>query len=123
MDARSEAALDEGIELFNRGEYHAALDAFELPYHEAGRAHRPFFLALIRAAAALYHLAGGRPIAAGRLYASSRELLTAFAPEHMGLDIQALGADLVAVFAPAGAESVRAPWPPRQAPRMRRRKG
>ena len=94
------AALRPGAELFNRGEYHAALDAFEEPYHEEGFEPRELVLGLIRVSAALYHLCGGRRVSAIRLYRSGSELLARFQSKSCGLEMQEFLERLEQTFRP-----------------------
>ena len=121
-------AVARAVDAFNSGRYHEALDGFEVPYHEGGRASRDLWLGLIRASAALYHFERGQHLSAKRLHASSREVLarqgspaTLPGGGDRKLDIAALLADLEAVFAPLAAASGEeaAALRPASRPRMR----
>jgi predicted metal-dependent hydrolase len=123
-EAAIQAAVARGIERFNAGEYHAALDEWELPYHEAGATRGPLYLGLVRASAALHHFARGQWRSARKLGASARALLATPPPADDGLDLDMLLAELERVLAPleaAASDAEAARLRPAFRPQLRRR--
>ena len=80
-------ALQEGVRLFNSGEYHAAHEEFERCWlaNEAGDA--DFFKGLVQASICMYHLVRDNPEGAKKLYTGHRRLLGSYLPHFAGLDI------------------------------------
>ena len=102
-DSRSSSlseALSRGAELFNAGEYHAALDAFEEPYHDRSFKPRELVLGLIRVSAALYHFKAGRSVSAVKLYHSGVEILSRFSARECGFEVKELIQRLDETFKP-----------------------
>ena len=108
-------ALAEGVRRFDRGEYHAAHEAFERCWlaNEGGDA--DFFKGLVQASICLHHLERGNVEGARKLYAGQRRLLGPFLPSHRGLDVARLLGDLQRVLQPV----LRGGEPDRSLPRPR----
>ena len=108
-------ALEEGVRLFDNGDYHAAHEAFEKCWlaNEAGDA--DFYKGLVQAAICLHHLTRGNPEGARKLYAGHRRLLGSYLPEHAGLDVAGLLADMQRVMRPVlrGSDEGAMEPPPR----------
>src|SRR3990172_2115242 len=90
--SRDEKLLfDEGISLFNRGEFWRAHEAWEGVWHRRTEESRLFYQGLIQAAAG-YHLAIERPRISGALrnFEKSLEKLELFPRWFLGIDVAAL---------------------------------
>jgi predicted metal-dependent hydrolase len=86
--------LEQGIALFNAGEFLKCHDYFEalIPY-AAGR-DAEFVHGLIELAAACYHLKQGNVFGARYLLTSTIDLLSACRPVYRGIDVEALLAQI-----------------------------
>lgn len=86
--------LAPGLEAYRRGDYVAALIAWEAPWEGLDPSwdaeERELALALIRLAGALHHEREGRPDSSGDLYASARKLLEGLPPAVLGVDVEGL---------------------------------
>lgn len=116
----AQRAQAEGVKLFNAGEYHAAHESFERCWLSNEGADADFFKGLIQACICLHHLQSDNAEGARKLYVGHRRLLGAFLPNHRGIDVAALLAEMQGALADAlragPGESVAFPEP---APRMR----
>ncbi|MEJ7591597.1 MAG: DUF309 domain-containing protein [Planctomycetaceae bacterium] len=90
--------IDEGISLFNAGEFFACHDVLEDFWGELTCPEKPFFQGLIQAAVALFHFEEGNLGGARRMASSCRVYLSPFAPSCGGIDVERLLADLEACF-------------------------
>lgn len=80
-----------GVELFNRGDFFAAHEAWEEIWRSTTPEPRDLFQGLIQVAVGLYHfLERRRPAPAARVMARGRRRLEPFAPSSQGLDLAAL---------------------------------
>ena len=68
----SDPRIDEGIRLFNAGEYFACHDVLEDFWSELTCPEKPFFQGLIQAAVALFHFEEGNLGGARRMSISAR---------------------------------------------------
>ncbi len=82
-----QAAFTGGLELFDRGEYHAAHESFEKCWLSAEGGDADFYKGLIQASICLYHFDRGNLDGARKLYSGHRRLLGPFLPEHGGIDL------------------------------------
>lgn len=83
-DAR---VLARGVELFNRGAYWEAHEAWEELWLHAGPELRLFVQGLIQLAAAWHHTRRGNTRGAGRLFRSALEKLRPYRPIHAEIDV------------------------------------
>jgi len=90
--------IDEGISLFNQGEFFACHDVLEDFWAELTCPEKPFFQGLIQAAVALFHFEEGNPGGARRMARSCRVYLSPFAPSCGGIDVARLLTDLQTCF-------------------------
>jgi len=90
--------IDEGIRLFNAGEFFACHDVFEDFWSEQICPEKPLFQGLIQAAVALFHFEEGNLGGARRLSLSSRVYLSPFVPVTGGIDVQSLLDDMERCF-------------------------
>ena len=95
-----DGALAQGVRLFDAGRYHDAHEAFESCWlaNEGGDA--DFFKGLVQASICLHHLTRENLEGARKLYAGHRRLLGRFLPEHRGIDVAGLLAEMQRVLHP-----------------------
>ena len=89
-----------GIELYRRGDYFEAHEAWEKLWRETPGPERTFLQGLIQVVVALCHFYNGNMRGASRLYHSSRAYLAPYGPMRDGLDVDRFLAELEACFAP-----------------------
>jgi uncharacterized protein len=92
--------LQRGLELMRRGRFFEAHEELELAWRSAPAAERDFFQGLVHVTVAWYQAGRGRPVACASQLAKARKRLAAFAPEHRGVDVASVLAQL------GGAERV-----------------
>lgn len=90
--------IDDGIRLFNAGEFFACHDVLEDFWGEQTCAEKPFFQGLIQAAVALFHFEEGNLGGARRMCVSSRAYMSPFAPSLGGIDVAQLLSDMEVCF-------------------------
>ena len=73
--------------LIRQGEYFAAHEVLEDVWRAAEPEERDFFQGLVHVAVAWYQAGRGRPVATGRQLEKAARRLAAFAPEHRGVDV------------------------------------
>jgi uncharacterized protein len=86
--------FERGVELIRRGEYFAAHEELELAWRAAAPEERDFFQGLVHVAVAWYQAGRGKPIATERQLAKAIRRLEPFAPEHRGVHVRRLLAQL-----------------------------
>jgi len=94
----NDSRIDEGISLFNMGEFFACHDVLEDFWGELTCPEKPLFQGLIQAAVALYHFEEGNLGGARRMASSCRAYLSPFAPTCGGIDVERLLADMQSCF-------------------------
>ena len=94
----NDSRIDEGISLFNAGEFFACHDMLEDFWGELTCPEKPFFQGLIQAAVALYHFEEGNLGGARRMAGSCCVYLHPFTPSCGGIDVARLLSDLQACF-------------------------
>lgn len=85
-----DAALAEGITLFNSGDYYACHDALEAIWMEAATAEKPFYQGILQIAVGLYHLGNHNWRGAMTLLGEGVNRLRAFEPNYKGVDVAQL---------------------------------
>ena len=102
-----------GVELFNRGEFFDAHEAWEDLWRDCAPADRRFYQALIQAAVAAHHWGRGNAAGARRLYHSGRKYMEPYRPHYRGLAVEAFWDAMAAHLAGAleGRELPPAPPP------------
>ncbi len=83
-----------GVKLFNECEYFEAHEVWEDLWTEYQGPSRKFYQGLIQVAVCLHHFGNGNTRGAKKLYHSSRKYLSEYLPQHEGLDVQALLANM-----------------------------
>ncbi|MFM8475331.1 MAG: DUF309 domain-containing protein [Planctomycetaceae bacterium] len=84
----SDPRIDEGIRLFNAGDYFECHDVLEDFWSEQTCPERPLFQGLIQAAVALFHFEEGNLAGACRMYLSARANLSGFPPTVGRIDLE-----------------------------------
>ncbi|HEU5162492.1 MAG TPA: DUF309 domain-containing protein [Thermoanaerobaculia bacterium] len=82
-----DAILAHGVELFNRGSFWEAHEAWEELWLRAGPEIRLFVQGLIQLAAAWHHVGRGNRRGAERLFRSGLEKLAPYRPLYAGIDV------------------------------------
>jgi uncharacterized protein len=101
-----EARFEHGLELIRRGEFFAAHEELELAWRAADRAEADFFQGLVHVAVAWYQAGRGNRYGAERQLAKAARRLAPFAPEHRGVDVTALLAEVAQAQARIAAGSL-----------------
>jgi predicted metal-dependent hydrolase len=86
--------LEAGLELIRAGEYFAAHEELEDAWRAAPAEERDFFQGLVHVAVAWYQAGRGRRIGTERQLAKAIRRLTPFAPQHRGVELSPLLAQL-----------------------------
>ena len=100
---KGEAELQRGLELMRRGEFFEAHEELELAWRGAPADERDFFQGLVHVTVAWYQAGRGRPVACASQLGKAQRRLAAFSPEHRGVDVASLLAQVG-----AAAEAVSA---------------
>jgi predicted metal-dependent hydrolase len=91
MPAESvDSRLDEGIALFNQGDYYACHDVLEAIWMEANTPDKPFYQGILQIAVGLYHLGNHNWQGASILLGEGVNRLRAFEPIYEGVDVERL---------------------------------
>ena len=98
--------LARGLELIRRGEYFAAHEELEVAWRAAPAEERDFFQGLVHVAVAWYQAGRGNRVGCERQLAKAQRRLAAFAPEHRGVDLARI---LAQVEAAAASDSLDLP--------------
>jgi uncharacterized protein len=89
-----ESAYRAGLALIRSGEYFAAHEELENVWRAAGADERDFFQGLVHVAVAWYQAGRGRRIGTQRQLEKAIRRLEPFGPEHRGVDVSRLTAQL-----------------------------
>jgi predicted metal-dependent hydrolase len=79
--------LERGLELIRTGRYFEAHEELELVWRAADASERDFYQGLVHVAVAWYQAGRGRPVATASQLEKATRRLAAFAPEHRGIDV------------------------------------
>ncbi len=109
-DRSCEPAYRLAVEQFNREQFHASHTTWESLW-QADRTgpNADYYKGLIQAAMALYHLRKGNLAGARKLVARAAKYLAAFAPHHLGLDVDQFLAALAGCVAAVTEDSLAEP--------------
>jgi|SRR5581483_5044407 uncharacterized protein len=91
-----EGHLARGLELIRSGRYFDAHEELELAWRAAPREERDFYQGLVHVAVAWYQAGRGRRIGYERQLAKAARRLAPFAPEHRGVDVASVLAQVEA---------------------------
>ena len=98
--ASTSRRLETGVELIRAGEYFAAHEELEAAWRAAPADERDFFQGLVHVAVAWYQAGRGRRIGCERQLEKAARRLAPYAPEHRGVDVAALLAQVEAARFP-----------------------
>jgi hypothetical protein len=87
--------LEQGIELIRAEAYFKAHEELEDEWREAPEPERDFLQGLVHVAVAWYHADRGNRPGCERQLEKAERRLSAYSPEHRGVDIDVLLADVV----------------------------
>ena len=105
--------LERGLEAIRAGKYFEAHEELELAWRAAAPEERDFYQGLVHVAVAWYQAGRSRPVATASQLEKAARRLAPFAPEHRGVDV----ADVLAQVA-AAREVVRGGSLDLRAPRL-----
>jgi uncharacterized protein len=91
-----DTAFKRGLEAIRTGRYFEAHEELEEAWRAAGAEERDFFQGLVHVAVAWYQAGRGRPVATARQLEKAERRLGPFAPEHRGVDVAAVLAQVEA---------------------------
>jgi predicted metal-dependent hydrolase len=83
-----------GLEHIRAGRFFEAHEELELVWRAAPAEERDFYQGLVHVAVAWYQAGRGRPVATARQLEKAIRRLEAYEPEHLGVDVAALRAQL-----------------------------
>jgi len=101
-----EAAFKRGLEKIRAGRYFEAHEELEEAWRAASAEERDFFQGLVHVAVAWYQADRGRPVATARQLEKAARRLAPFAPEHRGVDVDRVLAQVAAARACVAAGSL-----------------
>ena len=107
----SRSHFEAGLELIRSGRYFDAHEELELAWRAGEPAERDFYQGLVHVAVAWYQAGRGRRVGCGRQLAKARRRLAPYAPEHRGVNVEAVLAqvDAAAATVAAGSLDLRQP--------------
>ena len=88
--------LERGLALIREGRYFEAHEELELVWRAAEASERDFYQGLVHVAVAWYQAGRGRPVATASQLEKAAHRLVAFAPEHGGVDVASVLAQVAA---------------------------
>jgi hypothetical protein len=80
-------AYKQGLEQIRAGRYFEAHEELELAWRAAASEEKDFFQGLVHVAVAWYQAGRARPVATARQLEKAARRLEPFAPEHRGVDV------------------------------------
>jgi uncharacterized protein len=92
-----------------RGDFFEAHEELELAWRAAPAGERDFFQGLVHVTVAWYQAGRGRPVACGSQLGKARGRLAPYAPEHRGVDVAAVLAQVEAADELVAAGSLALP--------------
>jgi predicted metal-dependent hydrolase len=95
-----------GLDLIRRGEFFEAHEELELEWRAAEPAERDFFQGLVHVAVAWYQAGRGNRRGCERQLEKAARRLSSFAPEHQGVDVAAVLAQVERAQATVAAGSL-----------------
>ena len=79
--------LEQGLALIREGRFFEAHEELELVWRAAEAGERDFYQGLVHVAVAWYQAGRGRPVATASQLDKAARRLAAFVPEHRGVDV------------------------------------
>ena len=95
--------LEHGLELMRRGAFFEAHEELELAWRDASAEERDFYQGLVHVTVAWYQAGRGRPVACASQLGKAQRRLAAFAPEHRGVDVASVLAQVETATESVGA--------------------
>src|SRR3954466_3821248 len=92
-------SLERGLELIRAGRYFDAHEELELAWRAAPPAERDFYQGLVHVAVAWYQAGRGNAVGCERQLEKAVRRLAAFSPEHRGVDVASVVAQVEAAKA------------------------
>src|SRR4051812_30969910 len=92
-------SLERGLELIRAGRYFDAHEELELAWRAAPPAERDFYQGLVHVAVAWYQAGRGNGVGCERQLEKAARRLAAFSPEHRGVDVATVLAQVEAAQA------------------------
>jgi uncharacterized protein len=103
--------LTRGLDLIRKGEYFAAHEELELAWRAAAPQERDFFQGLVHVAVAWYQAGRGNRRGCERQLEKAARRLAPFPPEHRGVDVAAVLAQVERARATVAGGSLELPAP------------
>jgi uncharacterized protein len=103
--------LKDGLDLIRRGEFFAAHEELEDAWRAAEPAERDFYQGLVHVTVAWYQAGRGNRVGCERQLEKAARRLAAFAPEHRGVDVASVLAQVEEAARIVGAGSLELPSP------------
>jgi uncharacterized protein len=91
-----DVAFKRGLEEIRAGRYFKAHEELEEAWRAAPAEERDFFQGLVHVSVAWYQAGRGRPVATERQLEKAARRLAPFAPEHRGVDVESVLAQVAA---------------------------
>jgi uncharacterized protein len=101
--------LKDGLDLIRRGEFFAAHEELEDAWRAAEPAERDFYQGLVHVTVAWYQAGRGNRVGCERQLEKAARRLAAFAPEHRGVDVASVLAQVEEATRIVGAGSLELP--------------
>src|SRR5207244_11596960 len=101
--------LERGLELIRAGEFFAAHEELEDAWRAAEPAERDFLQGLVHVAVAWYQAGRGKRVGCERQLEKARRRLAPFAPEHRGVDVDSVLAQVELASATVARGSLALP--------------
>ena len=92
-------AYNLGLQLLRQGRWFEAHEELELAWRAAAPEERDFYQGLVHVAVAWYQAGRGKPVATERQLEKALRRLAAYEPEHRGIDVARLRAQLADLLA------------------------
>src|SRR5207248_8512831 len=107
----SDHAFEQGLELIRRGEFFAAHEELELAWRASAPEDRDFYQGLVHVTVAWYQAGRGNRTGCERQLAKAERRLAPFAPEHRGVDVEHVLAQVRGAAEIVAAGSLELPPP------------
>jgi uncharacterized protein len=104
--------LEDGLDLIRRGEFFAAHEELEDAWRAADPAERDFYQGLVHVTVAWYQAGRGNRVGCERQLEKAARRLAVFAPEHRGVDVGSVLAQVEEAAGIVSSGSLELP-PPR----------
>jgi uncharacterized protein len=103
--------LESGLELIRSGDYFAAHEELEDAWRAAAADERDFYQGLVHVAVAWYQAGRGNRVGCERQLEKAARRLAAYAPAHLGVDVESVLGQVEAAAAVVTGGSLALPAP------------